>query len=90
MNSNGYLNIVGRNIYYDADEEETPTTDNYLGINQWTASGTNNTYRPQLFITYIPLATAWGDKMNDVAANSTNKYLGRISSDITKINNATG
>lgn len=90
MNSNGYLNIVGRNIYYDADEEETPTTDNYLGINQWTANGTNNTYRPQLFITYIPLATAWGDKMNDVAANSTNKYLGRISSDITKINNATG
>ena len=90
MNSNGYLNMAGLNIYYDADEEETPTTDNYLGINQWTAAGTNNTYRPQLFITYIPIATAWGEKMNGVLSNSGNKYNSGLSTTISKINDVAG
>ena len=88
MNTDGYLNLVGRNIYYDADEEETPTADNYLGINQWEAADFNAAYRPRIDVTYIPIAVAWGDKMNGVTANVSNKYLGRLSSDITKINDS--
>lgn len=90
MNTNGYLNIVGRNIYYDAEEQETPDADNYIGINQWTAAGTNNTYRPQLFITYLPIATAWGQKMNGVLANAGNKYNSVLSTTISKINDVAG
>ena len=90
MNTNEYLNIVGRNIYYDANETETPTTDNYIGVNQWTAAGTNNTYRPQLFITYLPTATAWGEKMNGVLSNTGNKYNTVLSTDVDKANDVAG
>jgi hypothetical protein len=90
MNTNGYLNIVGRNIYYDADEEETPDEDNYLGINQWEAADFNSAYRPRIEVTYSPTAVAWGEKMNGVLSNVANKYNTILSSDMSKANDVAG
>jgi hypothetical protein len=90
MNTNGYLNVCGRNIYYDAEEEETPTEDNYLGINQWEAADFNSAYRPRIEVTYGSTAVAWGEKMNGVLSNVANKYNTILSSDMTKANDVAG
>ncbi len=90
MNADGYLNLVGRNIYYDADEEEQPTEDNYLGINQWEAADFNASYRPRIEVTYGATAVAWGEKMNGVLSNVSNKYNTVLSSDMTKANDVAG
>ena len=90
MNTNGYLNVAGRNIYYDAEEEEEPSSDNYLGINQWEAADFNSAYRPRIEVTYGATAVAWGEKMNGVLSNVSNKYNTVLSSDMDKANETGG
>ncbi len=91
MNTDGYLNVCGRNIYYDAEEEEQPSSDNYLGLNQWLSSNaTNSAYRPRIEVTYGATAVAWGEKMNGVLSNVSNKYNTVLSSDMEKANDTGG
>ena len=91
MNTNGYLNVCGRNIYYEVKEEEQPSQDNYLGLNQWlSTNASNSAYRVRMDITYGSTAVAWGEKMNGVLSNVSNKYNTVLSSDLEKANDTGG
>lgn len=91
MNEDGYLNATLRNFYYDIDEADTPNTDNYIGIRQWLSTNAfNAAYRPRLVITHTPTAQDWGGKMNGVISKAGNKYMGKATDGISKINSASG
>ena len=78
MNTNGILNVVFRN---DNDvDEETPTSDHYLGVNFLT-SGTN---RIQVVVTHDD--PGYGNNVNGVTASNIVKINDVATADITKLN----